>query len=137
MPTPTRYVTPLTRDQIDSLEHHWKNAQGHRPRNRAQALLLSNKGYGIDQIADVCSVTRDTVARWLDAWEEKQEQGLQDAPRSGAPRRFDPHEEARIFELLETYPHQPRKIQALVWEETGKELTDDILGRMARGDRFR
>ena len=72
----------------------------------------------------------------MDAWEEEQEQGLEDAPRCGAPRRFTPEEEERILELMTKHPHQPKQVKAAIHSETGKELTDDILRRLAAENNF-
>ena len=127
----TRFIVPLTEDQIQTLETLWQEADTHRERTRALAILLSHRQFSIDQMAQICSVHRDTIGRWLDAWEEDRQEGLKDAPRSGAPRRFEPQEEQRILELLGEYPNQPQTVISLIGEETGKQLTHDILSRLA------
>lgn len=127
----SRFVEPLTQEDICSLQTLWKESDNHRRRTRALAILLSHRNYSINQIADICEVQRDTVRRWIDAWEEDHLQGLEDARRCGAPRRFEPSEEAQILEYLGEYPNQPKTVQAIVQEETGKILTDDILYRLA------
>ena len=129
--TATRFVVPLTDDEISTLETIWQESDTHRERTRALAILLSHRQFSIEQMAQICSVHRDTIGRWLDAWEQDRQEGLQDAPRSGAPRRFDPQEEERILELLNDYPNQPQTVISLIWEETGKPLTPDILSRLA------
>jgi transposase len=52
---------------------------------RAQAILLSEKGFAINQLADIFEVDRDTVSLWLDWWAEYEFDGLADDPRSGRP----------------------------------------------------
>ena len=127
----TRFIGPLTEDQVTTLETLWQEAGTHRERTRALAILLSHRQFSIEQIAQICSVHRDTIGRWLDAWEQDRQEGLKDAPRPGAPRRFDPQEEERILELLKEYPNQPQTVISLIGEETGKQLTGDILSRLA------
>lgn len=127
----TRFISHLTEDQVQTLETLWQEADTHRERTRALAILLSHRRFSIDQMAQICSVHRDTIGRWLDAWGQDHQDGLQDAPRSGAPRRFEPQEEQRILELLEEYPNQPQTVISLIGEETGKQLTRDILSRLA------
>lgn len=129
--TATRFIGPLTEEEISILETIWQESDTHRKRTRALAILLSHRQFSIEQIAQICSVHRETVGRWMEAWEQNRQEGLQDAPRSGAPRRFDPSEEEWILELLKEYPNQPQTVISLIWEETGKQLTSDILSRLA------
>lgn len=129
---PTRFIDSLTQTEIATLESIWQESDNHRERTRALAILLSHRRFSIEQIAEICSVHRDTVGRWLDAWEEDQQDGLSDAPRCGAPRRFEPHEEQRILELLNESPNQPQKVISMIGEETEKQLTNDILRRLAQ-----
>jgi len=40
-----------------------------RFRQRAHAVYLSDKGYRLDQLADIFAVDRDTASAWLTAWD--------------------------------------------------------------------
>jgi transposase len=51
-----------------------------RQRQRAHAVLLSARGYKLDQLADILRADRDTISGWLDA---RQEQGM--SPRLEEP----------------------------------------------------
>lgn len=50
---------------------------------RAQAILLSEKGYALNQLATIFEIDRDSVSQWLDWWEDYKFDGLADDPRSG------------------------------------------------------
>jgi len=39
---------------------------------RAHAILLSNQGYPINEIAMILSVERDSVFSWIDSWQERE-----------------------------------------------------------------
>ena len=52
---------------------------------RAHAVLLSARGYSLDQIADIYQQDRDRVSLWLDWWDEHGYDGLADDPKSGRP----------------------------------------------------
>jgi transposase len=52
---------------------------------RAHAVLLSARGYSLDQIADIYQQDRDRVSLWLDWWNECEYDGLADDPKSGRP----------------------------------------------------
>jgi len=80
-------------------------------RQRAHAILLSAKGYCIDQLVDIFFVDRDTITRWLDRWQEDHFDGLEDAPRSGRPRSIAVEQEASVLKQVE---EDPRRLKAVV-----------------------
>ena len=57
-------------------------------RIRAHSILLSNKSYTINQLADIFMVQRDAVSMWLNLWDKIGLAGLFDAPRSGRPSKL-------------------------------------------------
>ena len=63
-----------------------KSQSPQRTRMRAHAILLSERRYSIDHIADISPVDRDRVSEWLDWGEEAQVEGLDDDPAAAAPR---------------------------------------------------
>ena len=85
MRTPTKFVKPLTESQQQRLQEIQKNDPAHRTRMRAHAVLLSARGYSLDQIADIYQQDRDRVSLWLDWWNEHEYDGLADDPKSGRP----------------------------------------------------
>ena len=82
-----RFVTPLDDAAQAFLKKLMKNAKTFRLRQRAHAILLSNKRYSIEAIADIYDVHRDTVSRWIKHWNEKGVEGLEDAPKPGRPKK--------------------------------------------------
>jgi transposase len=92
MKTPTKFVKPLTDLQREQLLDIMKSDAPQRKRMRAHAILLSDRRYAIDAIADIYQVTRDTVSTWLDEWEKNRLEGLDDDPRSGRPPKLTDEE---------------------------------------------
>lgn len=83
-----RFITLSAEDQARLRSLH-KAHHVHKVRMRAQALLMSDKGYKIAQIADCFDLDRDTVSSWFTRWEDEGIQGLSDHPRSGRPPSLD------------------------------------------------
>ena len=88
MRAPTKFVNPLTETQQQRLQEIQKNDPAHRTRMRAHAVLLSARGYSLDQIADIYQQDRDRVSLWLDWWEDYESDGLADDPKSGRPAKL-------------------------------------------------
>lgn len=85
MRTPTKFVAPLSDAQRLRLKEIHRTNTNWRTRMRAHAVLLSEKGFALDQLATIFEVDRDAISQWLDWWEQDQFEGLADDPRSGRP----------------------------------------------------
>ena len=131
MKTATKFVSPLSEEQRQSLEHLSQEDPSKRVRIRAQGILLSADGSTVDDIARVHHVHRDTVSSWLDLWEEFGVDGLRDRPRSGGPSKLSDEEKQVVKELLESHPNYPREILALLREKTGKTISYSTLRRLS------
>src|SRR2546427_12939007 len=93
MKTPTKFVHPLSSEQREQLKEIMKSSAPQRKRMRAHAILLSERRYSIDRIADIYQADRARVSQWLDWWEEDQFDGLDDDPRGGRPPQLHEHGE--------------------------------------------
>jgi transposase len=76
----------LPDDQRQTLERVRRRAVG-RVSQRAHMVLLSVRGYTIEQIAEIFGVGEDVVRKWLDRYERDGPLGLDDRPRPGRPPR--------------------------------------------------
>lgn len=84
-----RYVQ-LTTQQSQQLTQLYKTSADHRERQRAHALLLSQRNYTIPDLADLFEVDRDTISHWMDRGQDwltdaQKPLALHDQTRSGRP----------------------------------------------------
>jgi Helix-turn-helix domain len=89
MRTATKFVEPLTDEERQRLKEIHKTDASWRTRMRAHAILLSDKGFELNQLATIFDADRDAVSQWLDWWAEHGFEGLSDDPRSGRPPILD------------------------------------------------
>jgi transposase len=123
MKTPTKFVKPLTTAQREQRQAIMKSSAPQRTRMRAHAVLLSERRYSLDQIADLYQVDRDRVSQWLEWWEAEQRAGLDDDPRSGRPPKLT---DAERQEALKITLQEPRTIKTglkRIADEVGKLLS--------------
>jgi len=128
MKTPTKFVKPLTTAQREQLEALMKSAAPQRTRMRAHAVLLSERRYSLEQIADLYQVDRDRVSQWLEWWEAEQRAGLDDDPRSGRPPKLTESERPEALSLV---LQEPRTIK------TGLKRSADELGKLLSRETLR
>lgn len=77
-------IGPLTDEQRQMLERVRRRAVG-RVSQRAHMVLLSARGYKVEQIAEIFGVGEDVVRQWLHRYEREGPLGLDDRPRPGRP----------------------------------------------------
>ena len=75
---------------LTSAEHHTlscavASARSHRLRQRAGAILAQSRGASVAQLAQHCGRDRETICRWIHAWEDHGLAGLLEPRRSGRP----------------------------------------------------
>ena len=128
MKTPTKFVKPLTTEQREQLSTLMKSAAPQRTRMRAHAVLLSERRYSLEQIADIYQVDRDRVSQWLEWWEAEQVAGLDDGPRSGRPPKLTESERQQALKIV---LHEPRTIK------TGLKRIADEIGKFISGETLR
>ncbi len=132
MKVPTKLVLKLTKDQLQLLKELWQNGSSVKIRKRAHGIILSSKGYNIDDIADILDVHRDSVYSWIMAWENTGIIGLSDKPRSGAPSKLTVSDRKMIEQLIKEYPQSPKTILAKFAKITGKNISLSTLRRVVK-----
>lgn len=118
-----KFVKPLSEVEKQTLEEAYRNHPQHRVRDRAQALLLSARGYSIAQLRNIFVVRRDTISSWLDRWELNGVVGLLDDVRSGRPAIFTVEEQDQFKTYVDENPHQLKAAVTRIQEETGKDAS--------------
>ena len=121
-----KHVSALSDAQRASLEHVHRYGSVHRLRQRAQAVLLSAKGFTLEQLAALCDVHPETVSGWLDAWQKHGLDGLADAPKPGRRRKIDAALEAELLDLLQ---HPTPDLKAVVQAHL-KKKTSGLAGTL-------
>lgn len=129
---PSRYVQPLAEKDREVLSYLRDHGETPRIRRRAHAILLSDSGKSVSELAEIFGVRRNTVSSWLDRWEAEGLQGLGDAPRSGAPSKLTKAEIKKVVKLIKKHPHAPRQVLGEISKRIGKTISRSTLRRIAR-----
>lgn len=100
-----RFVRTPTDDEYQELERMTQQEVG-RVAERARMVLLSARGFTVQQIMDVFEVVDETLYRWFDRFDEEGPEGLYDRERSGRPPEIDEEAQAELERLLEHSPQE-------------------------------
>jgi len=98
-----RYVRDLTDNERDELARMLQQEVG-RVALRAQLILLSSRGYSVQQIKAMQNITNITVYKWLDRFEAEGTTGLYDEDRSGRPPKMDERAMQVLAEAVKQSP---------------------------------
>ena len=126
-----RYIA-LSEAEEKTLEEVVKNQSHARQRMRAHGVLLSHRGFKIDEIARIYAVDRDTVVRWFNRWEQWGIIGLQDQVRRGRPEKLTPEEQRRVQQLFKIHARAPKRIAGEIFKETGKQVSVGTIRRLGK-----
>ncbi|HEX9005038.1 MAG TPA: IS630 family transposase [Blastocatellia bacterium] len=130
MKTPTRFVLPLTTEEREILETTFKTHSSHSARIRAHAILLSDRQFSIDEIAEIFNVHRNTVVEWFERWQK--ERSVEDISGRGRKPKLDEEEQKEVIEILDQHPQSSRQALGKIEQQMGQTISRDTLRRIAK-----
>lgn len=137
MNRPNKFVSPVDEAQIAVLKQIMKDDPSARARLRAQSILFSAKGDGMDDLATMFEVSRNTISIWLDKWEQYGIASLYDHVRSGAPAKLTAADITVVKTMITEHPHSPKMILATIAERLKKPIRLSTLKRIVKKHRLR
>ena len=75
-----------------------------RTKERARIIMLWYEGKNYDQTKAICNIHREAIAKWRMRFHTFGLEGLQDAPRSGAPKRIKETQKNKVIQLACSKP---------------------------------
>lgn len=100
-------VRPLTEEETRTIQQ-WSQSRTEEARlvERAKIIRLASEGQRVPEIASSVRVDERTVRTWFKRFGEQGRDGLEDAPRSGAPWHSTPEVKAQIIAAALTNPRE-------------------------------
>jgi len=93
-------VSPLTENEKNELERLVAEDSSARTRTRAEAILLSSRGFSIGEIAKIKNKHIITVSRWIDQWGERGVDGILEGEGRGRKKSLTEDELMQVMEWL-------------------------------------
>jgi transposase len=125
-----RFIAPLDASTQAQLKHLMKTHPVFQVRQRAHAILLSAKGYRIEQLVDIFDADRDTITAWIDRFERGGPDALENKARPGRPRRIPPEAEPDILTIIAAHPQQLKRVIARL--QSRFDVSLDTVKRLLR-----
>ena len=132
-----KFAPELTEQQTANLKTLENGDWPGRVRKRAEAILLSVRGYTIDEIGAITGFHRNTVSRWLDQWAERGIDGILEREGRGRKHSLSEDEERQVMEWIEENPRSANQAVGRIEESLGKIVSPDTVRRLLKRQRFR
>ena len=100
-----RFIQGLTPETLSLLARIHKQSQYPHVRQRAHCMMLSFRGYQIQQLQDIFQVSRLTISNWLNAWESRRLCGLYDKKGRGRKPKLTEEQKEKIREWIKKFPN--------------------------------
>jgi len=123
-------IEPLALKWLSLIE--FSDEESNRTKLRAQAIRLSNSGYSINQISQICLSTPKTVSKWICEWEKYQFDSLLDKPRPGRPSLISGERHDEIINIVKKNPKQLKSAITEIEELFGKKVSVKTLKRIIK-----
>jgi len=130
-------IFPLTDAEVITLKEVIADHPNGRMRQRAEAVLLSHRGYQLGEIAHIVDLHRNTVSIWLDVWEDEGLMGLRDRDRSGCPSTLTPEEFEQVRAWVDEHSQMLKLVVARIAETFGKKISVDRLRQLLKKAGYR
>jgi transposase len=127
-----KFVPELAEQEIANLKTLENGDWPGRVRKRAEAILLSGRGYTIDQIGAITGFHRNTVSRWLDQWSERGIDGILEREGRGRKHSLSEEEERQVVEWIEENPRSANQAVGRIEESLGKIVSPDTVRRLLK-----
>lgn len=123
-----RFVQLTTAETI-TLQEGKKNGTAHLFRQRCQCLLLSQEGYEVKELAQVCAVSPITIYGWFNRWQENGIIGLRDKPGRGRKPILAATDFEAVKKRVQENAQQLRLARVALKEEFKREFSEKTLRR--------
>jgi transposase len=127
--------TVLTQTERQTLEEAWLHHPKAHVRNRSQALLLSDSGYPVKELANIFSVRTRTIYKWMNRWRDIGFAGLLILPGRGRIPVLSINSEP-ILKVVKkkavAYARNLIKMAKLISEELQLKVTPEMLRRFLK-----
>ena len=109
---------------LEELAELKKDGKNQQERSRSHAIILSNNGKSIKEIAEIFDVKDRTVYYWIEEWYKRGIDSIYRKAGNGRkPLLTEKCHKDIIKKHIEDYPHQPKKAYALTLKDINIEVS--------------
>jgi transposase len=93
---------------------------------------MSFHGMTTNDLMKMFDVGRLTIYHWFNAWETRRLAGLYDHKGRGRHPKLTPEEQEKVYQYIEQYPKDIKKVVYLLKQETSKCVSTKTINRLLK-----
>ena len=125
----------MTEGEKSSLEEGYKYGKSPVTRRTCQAILLSNKGQTVQELATLYEVKTRTVYEWFNNWEKAGIEGLIMKPGRGRKPKLKSENTEHVEKIKKLVENKPQRLKDVVQEiatDLGIKISKKTLKRFLK-----
>ena len=130
-----RYIKKLAQGEKSSLEKGYKHGKSPVTRRKCQAMLLSNKGQTVQELATLYEVKTRTAYEWFNDWEKAGIKGLMMKPGRGRKPKLKSENIEHVEKIKKLVENKPQRLRDVVQEietDLGIKISKKTLKRFLK-----
>ncbi len=127
-----RHIQNLSYESQNLLERLYKYSKKHEVRQRAKCIILSHKGFIINQLVEIFNVHLNTIYNWLNNWNDTGLLSLYNSKGQGRKLKLDADNEDFIRNSIKKNPKQVKKVVAELNEKKGIKVSERTVKRFLK-----
>ena len=133
MSKPKRFISNIKEKEIACLLEGKKTGKSEGYRSRCHGIILSYRGYTVDEISEFLEVTRITVYNWMNRWEKSGIEGLRTQAGQGRKALLQTDNKIHVKAVKKAMKLRAEKgTNFLLKIQEELELEDEITMKMLR-----
>lgn len=101
-------------------------------RNRANCIILLNRGFSISDLEAIFGVSRKTIYNWVSRWEKEGLVGIYNQKGRGRKPLLNQEQKAQVKQWVKEEPKNLKKVVNKVKKEWSIELHKETLKRIIK-----
>lgn len=128
-----KFASKLTPEEVSTLNQLLKYGPCYRYRQRAHMILLSNKDYMLNELADIFQINRDQVSEIISRWESDGLVGLRDLPGKGRKAKISTETAKIIIRWVDdNVPRSTKEIMHYASEKLHLDVCEDTIKNLLK-----
>lgn len=105
-----KFIKDLSWETEKVLERFYKDSKHSQVRQRAHCILLSFRGFKIQQLMAIFALSRQTIHYWQVRWEDKKLVGLYDQMGRIRKTKLTSEQQKKVNEWVKAEPKSLKKV---------------------------
>lgn len=127
-----RFIRELNPESIKLLQRISRESKFFQVRERAKCLILSNRGFSMQELIAIFGISRKTLHNWFTRWEEQKMAGLYNQKGRGRKPKLTEEQKQEVQAWVKSDPKLLKRTLTKIHQKWGIEVSKETLKRIIK-----